>query len=118
MRTTPASKTSQALGTPDCPSNMLLFMVLVGVFFFITVIKFGIPVILDAESTRLDAMFGGSSYSWPVKWGYLLMVPVFAAGLFAIRWTGLPGKGAGCCSCLRFGSAGNSFPPPPVSRPN
>ena len=93
MRTTPASKISQAPGAQHFPPQTLLFMVLAGVFFCITVIKFGIPVILDAESTRLDAMFGGSSYSWPVKWGYLLMVPVFAAGLFAIRWTRLPARG-------------------------
>ena len=93
MRTNPASKTSQAPGAQDCPPQTLLFMVLAGVFFCITVIKLGIPVNLDAESTRLDAIFGGSSYSWPVKWGYLLMIPVFVAGLFAIRWTGLPGRG-------------------------
>jgi hypothetical protein len=71
-------------------------MVLAGVFFFITVIKFGIPVTLDANvlppDDWLDAIIGYSSYSWQVKWGYLLMLPVFVAGLFAIRWKPFPGK--------------------------
>ena len=71
-------------------------MVLAGVFFFITVVKLGIPVVLDAEVSPpndwLDAIFGSSSYSWQVKWGYLLMIPVFVAGLFAIRWKPFPGK--------------------------
>jgi len=71
-------------------------MVLAGVFFFITVVKLGIPVVLDAQvlppNDWLDAVFGSSSYTWQVKWGYLLMIPVFLAGLPAIRWKPFPGK--------------------------
>jgi len=96
MRTTPASIPTKPSPAQDAPAQPLLFMVLAGVFFFITVVKFGIPVILDANVSRpdgwLDAIFGYSSYTWPVKWGYLLMIPVFAAGLFAIRWKPLKGK--------------------------
>jgi O-antigen ligase len=92
MRTTPASNRSKPTPAPGGPAQPLLFMVVAGVFFFITVTKFGIPVTLDAESSWLDAIFGSSSYSWQVKWGYLLMIPVFVAGLFAIRWKPLPGK--------------------------
>jgi O-antigen ligase len=71
-------------------------MVLAGVFFLITVVKFGNPVILDEIVTPpngwLDAIFGISTYSWQSKWGYPLMVPVFVAGLFAIRWKPYAGK--------------------------
>lgn len=74
-------------------------MVLAGVFFCIVVIKFGIPIVLDASvlppNGWLDAIDAGSSYTWPVKWGYLMMIPVFLAGLFAIRWKSNPGKPAG-----------------------
>jgi O-antigen ligase len=71
----------------------MLFMALAGLFFFVAVTKLGIPVILDdlivPPSDWQDAMFG---YSWRVKWGYWLMIPVFAAGLFAIRRKPLPAK--------------------------
>jgi O-antigen ligase len=71
-------------------------MLLAGAFFLITVVKLGIPVIFDKEVTPannfLDAILGNSDYTWQVKWGYLLMIPVFLAGLFAIRWKPFPGK--------------------------
>jgi hypothetical protein len=71
-------------------------MVLAGVFFFITVVKLGIPVVLDSAVSPpvdwRDAIFGVDNYSWPVKWGYLLLIPVFLAGLFAMRWKRFPGK--------------------------
>jgi O-antigen ligase len=78
----------------DSPPQPLLFMVLAGVFFFIAVVKLGVPVVLDAEVSPpddwLDAVFGSSNYTWHVKWGYLLMAPVFLAGLLAIRWKPFP----------------------------
>ncbi|MGA2555317.1 MAG: O-antigen ligase family protein [Verrucomicrobiota bacterium] len=96
MRPTPASKTSKPFTTPDDAAQPLLFMVLAGLFFFIAVVKLGIPVVLDYEVSPpnglLDAIFGYSTYSWQVKWGYLLMIPVLVAGLLAIRWKPLPGK--------------------------
>jgi hypothetical protein len=77
-------------------------MVLVGVFFFITVVKLGIPVVLDFAVAPpegwQDAILGVNNYSWPVKWGYLLMIPVLLSGLFAIRWKPFPGK----CRWLLF----------------
>jgi O-antigen ligase len=69
-------------------------MVVAGLFFFIAVVKLGIPVVLDTEvlppTGWLDAIFGSSNYTWQVKWGYLLMIPVFLTGLFAIRWRPFP----------------------------
>ena len=96
MLTPSASGPTKPSLAQDGPAGLLLFMVLAGVFFFIAVVKFGIPVVLDAEVVPpydwRDAILGESSYTWPVKWGYLLMMPVFAAGLFVIRWKPLPGK--------------------------
>lgn len=96
MRTTPESRSSKPSPLEDTPAQPLLFMALAGVFFFFTVVKFGNPVILDAivspPSGWLDAIFGTSSYSWQAKWGYPLMIPVFVAGLFAVRWKPYRGK--------------------------
>jgi O-antigen ligase len=69
-------------------------MLLAGAFFCIAVTRFGIPVVLDADlfphGGGMDALLAGPSYTWPVKWGYLLVIPVLVAGLFAIRWKSLP----------------------------
>jgi O-antigen ligase len=96
MRTTPTDKTLKPPPAEGIPGRTLLFMVLAGMFFLLTVVKLGIPVILDSvvipPSDWLDAIFGYQSYSWHVKWGYLMMIPLFLAGLFSIRWKPLPGK--------------------------
>jgi hypothetical protein len=70
----------------------LLFMVLAGVFFFIAVLKFGNPVILDHIFPPPKNWVEAVAESWKVKWGYLLIIPVLAAGLLAIRWRPLPRK--------------------------
>jgi hypothetical protein len=98
MSQPPASQTSKPAPAPEnsAQPRLFLFMVLAGLFFFIIVVKLGIPVVLDSEVSPpdnwLDAIFGYSNYSWQDKWGYLLMIPVFAAGLPAIRWKPLPAK--------------------------
>jgi hypothetical protein len=90
------AKTTKPPLTQDGPAQPLLFMVLTGVFFLLTVVKLGNPVIFDSMITPpedwTDAIFGSKSYSWQVKWGYLMMIPVFLAGLFAIRWKAFPRK--------------------------
>jgi hypothetical protein len=90
MRTTPASKPSKPSPPQESAARPFLFMALAGVFFLIAVVKFGNPVILDAAVSPpngwLDVILGNSSYSWQAKWGYLLMIPVFVAGLPAIGW--------------------------------
>jgi hypothetical protein len=96
MKPSPASQASKPDQAPEVSAQPLLFMVLAGLFFFIVVVKLGIPVVLDSGVSPpddwLDAIFGYSNYSWQDKWGYLLMIPVLAAGLFAIRWKPLPAK--------------------------
>lgn len=95
-------KRSSTSAAQNRTTQPLLFMVLVGVFFFITVVKLGIPVVLDFAVAPpegwQDAILGVNNYSWPVKWGYLLMIPVLLSGLFAIRWKPFPGK----CRWLLF----------------
>jgi hypothetical protein len=67
-------------------------MALAGAFFFIAVLKFGDPVILDYLVVPPENWFQAIYETWNVKWGYLLMIPLFAAGLFALRWTPFPRK--------------------------
>jgi O-antigen ligase len=99
MRTTQASKHPKAPQAQDGPAQPWLFMVLAGLFFLVAVVKFGIPVTLDSAVSPptdwLDAIFGNSSYSWRVKWGYLMTIPVFAFGLMAIRWRPVRGTWRG-----------------------
>ncbi len=96
MRPTPPSKTSKPVPAQDDSAQPLLFVVLAGLFFFIVVVKLGIPVVLDDKVSPtdgwLDAIFGYNNYSWQDKWGYLLMIPVLVAGLLAVRWKPFPGK--------------------------
>jgi hypothetical protein len=70
----------------------MLFMVLAGLFFFIAALKFGNPVILDSLISPPQNWREAVVESWNLKWGYLLMIPVLAAGLAAVRWRPLPGK--------------------------
>lgn len=99
MKPSPASQASKPAPAPAASAPQLLFMALAGLFFFIVVVKLGIPVVLDSGVSPpddwLDAIFGYSNYSWQDKWGYLLMIPVLVAGLLAIRWKPLPAKWPG-----------------------
>jgi hypothetical protein len=66
-----------------------VFAVVAGLFFFVAILKFGDPVILDSvvqpPENALEAVFE----SWQVKWGYWLMLPLILAGLAAVRWNRL-----------------------------
>jgi O-antigen ligase len=92
MRQTPAENPSKPSAAQDAPVQPLLFMALAGMFFFVAVVKFGDPVILDSIVTPPQNWLEALVDSWKVKWGYLLMIPVFAAGLFAMRWKPFPRK--------------------------
>lgn len=63
-----------------------VFAALAGLFLFLTIIKFGDPVLLqnalEPPSDFIEVVF----QSWQVKWGYLLLAPLLVAGLFAFRW--------------------------------
>jgi hypothetical protein len=63
-----------------------VFAVLAGLFFFVAVLKFGDPVILENVFQPPENVQAAIFESWPVKWGYWLMLPLIVAGLAAIRW--------------------------------
>jgi len=63
-----------------------VFAGLAGLFFFLVIIKFGSPVILDRYFEAPKDLTTAIYYSWPPHWGAWLFVPVAVAGLFAIEW--------------------------------
>lgn len=63
----------------------MLFATVAGLFFFVTLLKFGNPVILDYQVTPPQDFFEGLYGAWPVKWGYIAFVPVLLFGLVSIR---------------------------------
>jgi hypothetical protein len=85
MQRTTAASHPQAFLTRPGQGAQTGFAIVAGVFLFIVVIKFGNPVILDMlpppENWRA-AIYE----TWQLKWAYWLLVPLFGAGLFAIRW--------------------------------
>jgi hypothetical protein len=64
----------------------VLFAAVAGLFFFVVIIKFGTPVILDNIMQPPENALAAIFESWQVKWGYLFMLPLMAAGLAAVRW--------------------------------
>jgi hypothetical protein len=66
MKPSPASQASKPDQAPEVSAQPLLFMVLAGLFFFIVVVKLGIPVVLDSGVSPpddwLDAIFCYSNY--------------------------------------------------------
>jgi hypothetical protein len=63
-----------------------IFPVVAGLFFFVVILKFSSPVIMDryidAPTDLTSAVYG----LWPPHWGTWLFVPVALAGLLAIEW--------------------------------
>jgi hypothetical protein len=77
-----------------------VFAVVAGLFFFVSILKFGTPVILDNIILPPENAQAAVFESWQVKWGYWLMLPLIVAGLAAIGWqtrtrgsASLPGTG-------------------------
>jgi hypothetical protein len=62
----------------------MVFAAVAGLFFFVAILKFGDPVILN--SIPPDSPLGAVFESWQVKWGYRFLAPLIVAGLAAIRW--------------------------------
>jgi hypothetical protein len=79
---------SKQKSAPDpSPTASLVFPIVAGLFFFITIIKFGSPVILDVHS-YIEAPQDVTSFvydMWPPHWGAWLFAPVALAGLFAVE---------------------------------
>jgi hypothetical protein len=80
------SKQKSATEKPSAAS--LVFPVMAGLFFFISIIKFGSPVIIDRYNViEVPQDITSAIYDmWPLHWGTWLFVPVALAGLFAIEW--------------------------------
>jgi hypothetical protein len=69
-----------------------VFAVVAGIFFFVAILKFGDPVILDNVLQPPENLLGAIFETWQVKWGYVLMLPLIVTGLAAIRWKSLSFK--------------------------
>jgi hypothetical protein len=78
---------SKQKSAPQNPSPASwIFPLMAGLFFFITIIKFGSPVIIDRYGL-IEAPHDAASLiydMWPPRWGAWLFVPVALAGLFAV----------------------------------
>lgn len=73
---------------PAATSNtgQMFFAVITGIFFFIAIIKLGDPVILAGAFPPPQNAGEVFFESWPVTWGYWMMLPVIVAGLAVIPW--------------------------------
>jgi hypothetical protein len=75
---------------PSAPENpspaYLIFPVMAGLFFLITIVKFGSPIIIDRHGVIETPQNAASLYyeMWPPHWGAWLFVPVGLAGLFSV----------------------------------
>jgi O-antigen ligase len=77
---------------PASQPASVLFASAAGVFFFLVIIKFGDPVIMDynaaAPSGVAELIFG----SWPSRWGLWLAGPLVVIGLLTAPWERLRGS--------------------------
>jgi hypothetical protein len=67
-------------------ANPGLFAVVAGLFFFVSILKFGTPVILNNVLLPPENALAAVFESWRVEWGYWLMLPLIVTGLAAVRW--------------------------------
>jgi O-antigen ligase len=74
---------------PAQPVASLVFAACAGLFFFVSIIKFGNPVILDRAAQPPAGLSAAVYESWPARWGIWLFVPLLAAGLWATTWKGM-----------------------------
>ena len=70
----------------QCRRGPTVFAVVAGLFFFVAILKFGDPVILDNVIQPPENAWAAVFESWQVKWGYWLMLPLMVAGLADILW--------------------------------
>lgn len=91
-----------------------LFAIVAGLFFFVAILKFGDPVILDHVLPPPDNAQAAIYESWPVQWGYWLILPLVVAGLASVWWGArgsgsLPGTGLKWPLALPFAWLGWQF---------
>ncbi|MDB6058844.1 MAG: O-Antigen ligase [Verrucomicrobiales bacterium] len=63
----------------------LLFAAVAGFFFFIALLKFGNPVILDSQVIPPENFFEVLYGAWPMKWAYICLVPVVIVAIICLR---------------------------------
>lgn len=68
----------------------LIFAAVAGFFFFITLLKWGNPVILDNQVAPPENIYEFLYQTWPVNWGYVCLIPVVVIGVFSLNLKGLP----------------------------
>ncbi len=64
----------------------LIFPVMAGLFFFVSIIKFGAPIVIDRYIDAPESLNSSVYEMWPPHWGVWFFMPVALAGLFAIEW--------------------------------
>ncbi len=79
---------------PDGQSALLAFALVAGVFFFITIIKFGDPVILDYNMPPPHSATEAVYEAWPSSLGPWLVALLVAAWLLTAPWKRLRGHWA------------------------
>jgi hypothetical protein len=77
------AKQTPVPAAPAAPS--LVFAGLAGLFFFLTIIKFGSPVVMDNRIDVPQDLSSAFNDLWPPHWGLWLFVPVALTGLFALE---------------------------------
>jgi hypothetical protein len=82
------SKQAQ-VSVPQESLAQLAFALLAGLFFFVTIIKLGDPVILENVITPPTNLSDAYYESWPPKWGFWMVIPLIIAGVLAIPWNRL-----------------------------
>jgi len=79
----------QPTTAPEAPAApSLIYPLVAGLFFFITILKLGSPTITDGfikAPVNMEAIIF-ENQSWPPHWGFWLFVSVALAGVFAIEW--------------------------------
>ena len=71
------------------PASSRIFASLAGLFFFLIIIKFGSPIILDRFFETPKNWTDAINFPWPPHWAACLFVPLAIAGLLAIEWNRL-----------------------------
>jgi len=81
----PAKKTPVP---PEPAATPLAFAAVAGLFFFITILKFSYPVVIDSKIAAPHDFTSAWNDLWPAHWSAWLFLPVALVGLFAIELNG------------------------------
>jgi hypothetical protein len=68
------------------PAATSVFAVVAGLFFFVIIIKFGSPVVMDRYIPAPQSFALAVYELWPPHWSAWLFVPVALAGLWSLEW--------------------------------